>query len=265
MCLKRRHDLLQSVSNNLANIQSNQDFFLSLKNILKKEGSVIDIIARPDLSGFSAMDYLILELESIRREVVSGNINGQSITFSNGKKLEGREILDILDECIYFVKLARDDMNKIRLRIPKEQTFVRFKDRDSFEKFFWAWQDEIRDNMRMVKHVKRMMRKTGRSLRRMNYDMSDALQMISLASGAVSFPGGLFLQGVMYSSINPVDPPIGMVLGIGSMIVCMSLCQIFEHFKDPKILSKDDRLIRSIEHIKPVKRPFTKWFFGRGP
>ena len=258
MCFGRRHKLLVSIEHNFDNISKNPNFYSILDTNLKRERKVLEIARRGSEEAESNILYAIKQLEEYKKKygVYAQETHLKRGHGPSGPRISGGDILKFLIDMIEFLNLMQNDLLKIEKRILVEENFLKKRNRNSenFDKFILAWEDEMKANEKLVKHFRRILRSNKKFIR---YGEREGKVLMTC--------GGLFGIGAAQVGVA-IGSPIFAVGGgvIGVVYVMIGLLAYIDSFVHEELVNiyKDEKLLKHLEEVKAIKKPFWKKMFG---
>jgi hypothetical protein len=244
MCLKRRHNILESIEHNFSNISSKQKFYSQLETNLRREEKLLKIIKSDETGLESNLAYGISE---IQRHTKRLNMKDSAKISSFLKdspfkdiELTVGELKSFLINMVAFLKLTQKDLSKVESRMKLELEFLENKNSNNFKNFIGAWKSEVKANGKLLAHIKEVLRSNRKAIRVMDPMASS----FSIGTGFGMGAGGVIAAGM---GAPGTATSFACAFAIALLPLIVSLLKVY---KDQLIQTDKDReLIKEIEKL----------------
>ncbi len=238
-----------------------------LDTCLKRERKILSIAKREEAEGISNIKLAISSLEGYKKKYEAG-YKDKTAGYMNdieigNLKLSGSDLIRFLINMIELLNLMGRDMGKIESRLEKEELFLKEGNRNPkyFNDFILAWDDEMKANEAMFKHLNRVIKRNKRVIINMDKEANRSSFRTFTTVGSLGVGAFGAVSSLRY---NNQAAALGMVIG-GAIAIAMAgfiislMMQVKEELVDVK---KDEQLLQHLEEIRKIKKPFWKKMFS---
>jgi len=238
-------------------LRNGDAFYSVLDTNLKRERKVLEIARREDVEAESNIVDVVKQLKRYKTKFgESMNTIVKDIDLETGRRLSLSDIITFLTHMIRFLNLMNQDLAKIEVRIEVEEKFLRKKDSKHFDDFILAWEDEMKANVRLVKHFKKVLNSNKKVIKTGTRE-GETMLFGGGFGGIVAIIGSLAIGGP--------GGPAGAIIGggVGAVFVLIGFINYIGSIFNEELTSvyKDERLLEHLEEINAIKRPFWKKIF----
>ncbi|MCP3685623.1 MAG: hypothetical protein GY861_23480 [bacterium] len=258
----RKYDLLLQVdrslglNKNIEIIANNPNFYSQLSNILEKEEKLLQIIEGDEKIVGNNINYALKQLKSHHGQMSEKISN---IKLTDDRELSVGDLQNFLSHAITFLEHMEQDVERIRVRMGLERTFIRrmesdedhAKKEEDFNFFIRAWEQEVRNNEEMLKHFHNMRHSSQKIIHSVDIVQGvgegEAAIVGGFMGGAAALAGGLAIG-------NPAVAIIGAVVGL-SIVVFGIMASIDSTYKMGfRELEQERLLIRDFENKRVIEK-----------